>query len=136
VRTLDTKNWSPIDFSLRNPARRSILSSRTENVPLSLGPSTEDEADLLKQEQTVLWLLLSGTQELGAQDVHGNTPLHYLACAMWVNENLLKKLMVWEGGETVWKNSRNVLGYTPEELLEDGKQAEREQWKSFWADRM
>jgi len=32
--------------------------------------------------------------------------------------------------------SSDVVGYTPEELLEDGKQAEREQWKSFWADRM
>ncbi len=80
----------------------------------------------------VLWLLRSGTQELGAQDVYGNTPLHYLASAIWVNEELLGKVRAWEGGESVWKSSRNALGYTPEELEEDGRQAEREQWKSFW----
>jgi len=137
VRTLDTKNWLPIDFSLRNPARRSaFFSSRAENPPLPLVPTAEDEDDSRKQEEMVLWLLHTGTQELGAQDVHGNTPLHYLASAMWVNEGLLEKVRAWEGGETVWKSSRNLLGYSPKELLEDGKLAEREQWKSFWADRV
>jgi len=82
-----------------------------------------------------LWLLRTGTQDVGAQDVYGNTPLHYLAAAMCVNHELLEKVMAChEGGETVWKSSRNELGYTPEELLEDGKQAEVEQWKAFWVD--
>jgi hypothetical protein len=53
---------------------------------------------------------------------------------MWANEELLKKVREWEGGEAVWKNSRNELGYTPEDLWEDGKQTEREQWKTFWED--
>jgi hypothetical protein len=51
-----------------------------------------------------------------------------------VNEELLRRVRAWEGGETVWASSRNELGYSPEELLEDGKQAEREQWKAFWVE--
>ena len=34
----------------------------------------------------------------------------------------------------MWKGSRNVFGYTPEELEEDGRPAEREHWKSFWVE--
>jgi len=37
----------------------------------------------------VLWLLQIGMQDLGAQEVYGNTPLLYLASAMWVNDELL-----------------------------------------------
>jgi hypothetical protein len=134
VRTLDTKRWLPIDFSLRNPARRSILSSAASKRSLPLPRTAEDEDDSRRQEEMVLWLLGTGTQDVGAQDVYGNTPLHYLASAMWVNEELLRRVRAWEGGETVWASSRNELGYSPEELLEDGKQAEREQWKAFWVE--
>jgi hypothetical protein len=34
----------------------------------------------------------------------------------------------------VWTDSRNELGYTPQELFQDGKQAKMEQWKAFWVD--
>lgn len=133
VRTLDTKRWLPINFNSRNPSRRSVLSSVANNLSLPLARTAEDEDDSRMQEVMVLWLLRSGTQDLGAKDVWGNTPLHYLASAMWMNDELLGKVRAWEGGETVWKSSRNELGYSPEELMEDGKQAKREQWKSFWA---
>jgi len=94
--------------------------------------STDDEDDSRRQEEMVLWLLQSGTQDLRTQDVYGNTALHYLASAMWVNDELLGKVRAWNGGESVWKSSRNELGYTPKELLEDGKLAMIEQWKAFW----
>ena len=132
VRTLSTNRWLPIKFSARDPNRFHILSSAASKHPLPYPRTTEDEEDSRRQEGMVLWLLQSGTQDLRAQDVYGNTALHYLASAMWVNDELLKNVRAWEGGETVWKSSRNELGYTPEELLEDGKQAEIEQWKAFW----
>ena len=132
MRTLDIKDWVPIDFTLYNPARRSLLTCYKRSFPL---PRTaEDEDDSRRQKEMVLWLLQTGTQDVGAQDVYGNTPLHYLASAMYVNDELLGKVRAYEGGETVWKSSRNELGYTPGELLEDGKQAEVEQWKTFWVD--
>jgi hypothetical protein len=37
---------------------------------------------------------------------------YHLASDMWPN----KKVREREGGEAVWKNSRNELGYTPEDL--------------------
>ena len=132
VRTLGTNRWLPIKFSARDPNRFHILSSAASKHPLPYPRTTEDEEDSRRQEGMVLWLLQSGTQDLRAQDVYGNSALHYLASAMWVNDELLKNVRAWEGGETVWKSSRNELGYTPEELLEDGKQAEIEQWKAFW----
>ena len=134
VRTLDTKHWLPINFSMRNPSRRSILSSAAGKRSLPFPRTAEDEDDSDRQEEMVSWLLGTGTQDVGAQDVYGNTPLHYLASAMWVNNDLLRRVRAWEGGETVWKGSRNELGYSPEELLEEGKQAAREQWKAFWVE--
>jgi len=133
VRTLDTKDWAPINFVLYNPARRSIFTCFKPSFPLDR--TEDDDDDSHRQAEMTLWLLRTGTQDVGAQDVYGNTPLHYLAAAMCVNHELLEKVMAChEGGETVWKSSRNELGYTPEELLEDGKQAEVEQWKAFWVD--
>jgi hypothetical protein len=134
VRTLDTKRWLPIDLKQRNPAYRSMLSSVAGKRSLPLARTSGDEDDSRRQSETVLWLLESGTQDLGAQDVYGNTALHYLASSMWVNEELMRRVRAWEGGEIVWKESRNELGYSPEELLEDGKAAGREQWKTFWMD--
>ena len=81
-----------MNLSLRNPARRSILSSLAEKRTLPILTTAEDEDNSRRQEEMVLWLLQSGTQELGARDVYGNTPLHYLASAMWVNEELLGKV--------------------------------------------
>ena len=132
VRTLDTKDWGPINFTLYNPARRSIFTCHKRSFPLAR--TAEDDEDSHRQEEMVLWLLRTGKQDVGAQDVYGNTPLHYLASAMCVNDELLAEVRACEGGETVWKGSRNELGYTPEELLEDGKEAEIEQWKVFWVD--
>ena len=134
VRTLDTKRWGPINLRRRNPANR-IFVCYADTDPLPRVSTPEDEDDARRQAETVLWLLNSGTQDLRAQDVYGNTPLHYLASAMRVNEELVERVRAWEGGEAVWKGSRNELGYSPEELLEDGKAAETEQWKTFWMDR-
>jgi len=59
---------------------------------------------------------VSSTQDVSAQDVYQNTPLHYLASDMWPNKELLKRVGEREGlgGEAVWKNRawlylRNLL---------------------------
>lgn len=135
VRTLDTKHWLPIDLRRRNPAHRGILSSQADTLPLPREATPEDQDDARKQAEMVSWLLESGTQDIGAQDVYGNTPLHYLASAMRVDEVLVGRVREWQGAECVWKESKNELGYTPEELWEDGKAAVRGGWKSFWMDR-
>lgn len=101
----------------------------------------------------VEFLLESGTQDLGAKDIWGNTPLHYLASCRVVNEPLVTKLRErererkksvggdddddgaepsaaggedrsTETGEEVWKGARNRWGWTPEELYVDGRRAD------------
>lgn len=135
VRTLDTKHWLPIDLRRRNPAHRGILSSHADTLPLPREATSEDQEDARKQAEMVLWLLESGTQDVGAQDVYGNTTLHYLVSAMRVDERLVARVREWRGAESVWKESKNELGYTPEELWEDGKAVVSGEWKSFWMDR-
>ncbi|TFK33709.1 hypothetical protein BDQ12DRAFT_614849, partial [Crucibulum laeve] len=132
VRTLETRTWYPINLRRRNPANRGILHSRADTAPLPHEFKREDEADQKKQEAMVLWLLESGTQDLAAKDVYGNTPLHYLMSVVRVNEELIGKLRAKEGGERVWKESKNEMGYSPEDLLEDGREAQVDQWKDFW----
>ncbi|KAH9478513.1 hypothetical protein JR316_0008968 [Psilocybe cubensis] len=132
VRTLDTKIWVPMDLHRRNPANRGILTSKNDNVPLPRTRSAEDKLDETRQHELILWLLDSGTQNLAAEDVYGNTIMHYLASAASVNVQLLNELRAMEGGENVWKERKNMMGHSPEELFQDGLGAEVEQWKDFW----
>ncbi|KDR82335.1 hypothetical protein GALMADRAFT_237585 [Galerina marginata CBS 339.88] len=131
VRTLDT-TWCRINLRRRKPENRGILHSRTDTTPLPAKFTPEDEADHKRQQEMVLWLLESGTQDLAARDVYGNTPLHYLASAIRVNEELIGILRAKEGGENTWIESKNEKGYSPADLLKDGKEVLVEQWKDFW----
>jgi len=88
-----------------------------------------DGEDARKQAEMMLWLLGSGTQDVGAPDVYGNTPLHYLVSAIRVDEELVGRVRASRGGEEVWRESKNEMGYT---LWQDGRMAVRQDWKSFW----
>ncbi len=88
------------------------------------------------QAEVVVFLLSSGTQDPAAADVHGNTVLHYLVGHRVVNEELLRKLRALRGGEEIWQEARNMWGFTPHELYEDGKGVVGEPYKPFWDDRI
>lgn len=81
-----------------------------------------------RQEEVVGWLVeaMSEDVDAAAQDVHGNTALHYLAGARVVNEGLVRWLRGLEGWEEVWLGKRNYWGYTPLELYEDGRKVAEE----------
>ncbi|KIL56269.1 hypothetical protein M378DRAFT_172852 [Amanita muscaria Koide BX008] len=128
VRTLNAKRWTPNRLRVRHPARRIH-----RVLPPLCEETSEDEEDARKQAEMVLWLLGSGTQDVGAPDVYGNTPLHYLVSAIRVDEELVGRVRASRGGgEEVWRESMNELGYTPQELWQDGRMAVRQDWKSFW----
>lgn len=57
----------------------------------------EDEEDARKQKEMVLWLLESGTQDIGAPDVYGNTPMHYLVSAIRVDKELVGQVRASRG---------------------------------------
>jgi len=65
------------------------------------------------QAEVVVFLLSSGTQE-----------------------ELLRKLRALRGGEEIWQEARNMWGFTPHELYEDGKGVVGEPYKPFWDDRI
>jgi predicted ATP-dependent serine protease len=71
---------------------------------------------------------------MAAQDVHGNTALHYLAGQRIVNKRLVDMLLEDElgSGKRVWETVRNRWGWTAKELWEDGIAAVEEPHKAFW----
>ena len=90
------------------------------------------------QTAILLYLLRYTSISLGDQDIHGNTPLHYLAGHRVVNVDLLQTLRHEHGGEAIWLESKNFWGYTPRELFEDGEAARgiEELYMPFWKDPM
>ncbi|ETS73401.1 hypothetical protein PFICI_15006 [Pestalotiopsis fici W106-1] len=69
--------------------------------------------------------------EIAAQDVHGNTLLHYLAGQRAVNEKLINSLRKLPSVEITWKTCQNYWGFTPEFLWEDGKRALAEKEREY-----
>lgn len=79
-----------------------------------------------------------------AQDLHGNTPLHYLAGQRVINTESIdlsrsrQSSEEHDVGTKIWAESRNRWGFTPQELFEDGEKvrASGEAYMPFWRDRM
>ena len=77
-----------------------------------------------RQREVVAWVLANGVAaDLSAQDVHGNTPLHYLVSSRAVNEAVVEILRAADGEGEVWTGRKNLWGFTPQNLYEDGKAA-------------
>jgi len=74
---------------------------------------------LVAQTEVVKFLVEGGVRDLGAVDVHGNTPLHYLAGHRCVNTELIEWLRGLPGADEAWKNTRNIYGHTAEDLYID-----------------
>lgn len=87
--------------------------------------------------QTQIMQLLDqhGVIDPSAQDVYGNTALHYLASCRKVNTELLNWLRSEKGAELSWSATKNRYGFTAKELLESGKKASAsKEPASFWHD--
>lgn len=93
------------------------------DIPLTMFPA---------QNQVVALLLQSSTRSINASDSDGNSPMHYAAAYREVNEDLLRMLRSMDGGEDVWLNQKNMCGWTPRDLYEDGRNAVAEPYKPFW----
>lgn len=80
----------------------------------------------LQQQEDMCRLIINelGATQIGLSDIHGNTPLHYLAGAWFLNEGLISWMREQEGGEHVWANAENMWGHTCLVLWEEN-QAER-----------
>ncbi|KAJ5161898.1 hypothetical protein N7492_007290 [Penicillium capsulatum] len=120
ARTVDSK-WLPHQLPSPmhlDPTMKRGYGLTRPAVPLQyqraipLTPS-EQEAQL----QTLHILVRVGI-DVRAQDVDGNTALHYLAATVNVDPRALQLLRGMDGGEEVYEDYQNMAGVTPRALWE------------------
>ncbi|KAL4886591.1 hypothetical protein BJY04DRAFT_228396 [Aspergillus karnatakaensis] len=68
------------------------------------------------QLATIRTLLDGGVTDVCAQDLDGNTCLHYLAGRLNMSEETVELVRQSENGEKVWQETQNIWGFTPREL--------------------
>lgn len=118
ARTLDSK-WlqhgrpSPIHAQTRAPRPP----YRVLHKPFKPVPMTEAENGA--QLATIQLLLKWGGFDVRAQDVDGNTALHYLAATVNVSPETIDLVRAMDGGKEVWESSMNWCGFSPKQLMDD-----------------
>ncbi|KAL9010375.1 MAG: hypothetical protein Q9173_004686 [Seirophora scorigena] len=99
----------------------------TRNLSKTEGVIKSEHKDLASNDY------VTGPVDVGIQDVHGNTALHYLASQRGVNRNLIAWLRTQNNGEIAWRQKKNQYGYTVEELHKSAKAAVELQGRQpFW----
>ncbi|GES61197.1 hypothetical protein ATEIFO6365_0006065600 [Aspergillus terreus] len=106
IRTLDARWRHP-----HRPSARFGLGVRNPR------PMTESQQQA--QKATVQVLLDWGGCDVGAQDVDGNTALHYLAGTLNIDVATIMLVRGIDGGERVWQETENRWGLTPSDLCID-----------------
>ncbi|KAJ9302283.1 hypothetical protein DTO271G3_1149 [Paecilomyces variotii] len=96
------------------------------------------------QSTVLLYLLRSGSlsrNQLGKQDVHGNTALHYIASVRNPDHSLIQTLresVLADSDVDVWSGIRNIYRFTAEDLDADGRTAKAQysdrDYAPFWRD--
>lgn len=110
ARTLNS-HWSP--YRLPSPVHMQFL------TPGEVGAQNPQPLTVFEQQAqaaTIRLLLEWGGIDVRAQDVDGNTALHYLAGTLNVDEETVELVRQMEGGETVWQETTNYWGLTPKQL--------------------
>ena len=127
VRNLrDTRYISQPPGSARYDASGSRILRPPEGQHKAAQLVPRDTTKELQQQEDMCRFIVSelGATQIGLSDIHGNTPLHYLAGAWFLNEALISWMREQAGGEHVWTNAENIWGHTPLVLWEEN-QAER-----------
>ncbi|KAJ5793959.1 hypothetical protein N7457_000558 [Penicillium paradoxum] len=109
ARTLDSK-WS---FHYL-PSPLHIQFPKPQEGSQKPQPLTDSEQQA--QNATIRFLLEWGGIDVMAQDVDGNTALHYLAGTINVSEDIVEMVRRADGGEVTWENATNCHGITPREM--------------------
>jgi hypothetical protein len=117
VHPTENSEFDPSGVRIRRPQ---------EGQPKSPQNSQRNIPNELQQQEDICKHIISelGATHIDLTDVHGNTALHYLAGAWFVNEVLICWMREQIGGEAVWTSAENMWGHTPLALWEDN-QAER-----------
>lgn len=82
----------------------------------ALGLLMPDEMRL--QAETIAYLRTVGISDWNAKDVHGNTPLHYLAANRAATWDQLQHMIPFDDEDNAWTVTNNFR-HSPKDLLED-----------------
>jgi len=101
------------DLSSMNPHLETV-------APEMVAENSPDTKDFVAQIEVVKWLFSNWMDnKLGCQDIHGNTPLHYLASYTIPNTKLVHWMKTQPGAMEIWKCCQNFAGATPELLMRE-----------------
>lgn len=104
--------------------------TRSFNDYNSLGPVSDrilpPETELEQQRLIVKYLWKNGINDPDARDIHGNTPLHYLAGCRTINDHLLDWWLQDDSVCDVWGSSQNSHGATPWMLKVAGSRVKKD----------
>ena len=67
-------------------------------------------------QRATIDLLHWGGCDVSAQDMDGNTALHYLAGTLGIDQATVRMVRALEGGDETWKGAKNIWGLTPSDL--------------------
>ncbi|KAJ5139019.1 uncharacterized protein N7515_003867 [Penicillium bovifimosum] len=109
ARTLDSK-W----FFHILPSPLHIQFPKPQEGPRKPQPLTDSQRQA--QNATIQLLLQWGGIDVRAEDVDGNTALHYLAGTINVSEDIVEMVRQADGGEETWENATNCHGITPRQM--------------------
>ncbi|KAL4874923.1 hypothetical protein BJY04DRAFT_233168 [Aspergillus karnatakaensis] len=112
LRTLASR-WAP--YCLPNQ----LLKSYKTPAEVALHPCNADwmtESQQQAQQATIELIIEQGGCDVRAQDVDGNTALHYLAGTRNIDPATVRIVLGMDGGEEAWHSARNHWGLTPKDL--------------------
>ncbi|KAJ5951268.1 uncharacterized protein N7479_009681 [Penicillium vulpinum] len=116
ARTLDSR-WLP--HSQPSPLHLKTTNKIASEVPFPpINPPTPLTPTEQDAQLSILRVLADAGIDVRAQDVDGNTALHYLATALNGDPRAMKLLREMEGGEEVYNNCKNREDLTPRTLWE------------------
>lgn len=107
--------------SARYDASGSRIFRPQEGQPEAAQLAPRDITNELQQQEDMCRFIVSelGATQIGLSNIHGNTPLHYLAGAWFFNEGLIAWMREQAGGEHVWAKAENIWGHPPLVLWEE-----------------
>ncbi|KAB8208109.1 ankyrin repeat-containing domain protein [Aspergillus parasiticus] len=104
---------------------RSIHCARTHSRPPYINEEKQykhvpmTDAEQVAQLATIALLLRWGGFDVQAQDIDGNTALHYLAATLNIGDETVELVREMGGSEDVWESTSNRWGLTPKQLAEE-----------------
>lgn len=108
IRALEPPSSPSYPSNLRASSRQQLVTTATTDADI-------DDTQTLRA--VIHFLQVNGHIDPCADDIHGNTALHYLASHRIINVGAINLVRSMNGGETAWSGLRNKCGFTAQDLV-------------------